>query len=109
MEVVDKILKYLKTDLVGQSIPKRKLEEKIKYSLKEILEEVLIEPFELIDKIKQKKQKPFVMLFCGINGTCKTTGIAKITYMLQKNRFSCVLAAADTFRAASIEQLKKHG
>ena len=107
--VVDKILKYLKTDLVGQSISKKKLEETINQSLKEIIEEVLIDPFDLIEKIKQKSEKPFVILFCGINGTGKTTGIAKVAYMLKNKKISSVIAAADTFRAASIEQIKKHG
>ena len=108
LEVVDKILKYLGTDLVGQSIPKKKLEYTINQSLKEIIQEVLVEPFDLLKKIKSKSEKPFIILFCGINGTGKTTSIAKITQMLQKQKLSCVFAAADTFRAASIEQLKKH-
>ncbi len=109
LEVVDKILKYLKTDLVGQSIPKKNLEEKINQSLKEIIQEILVEPFKLLDKIKQKQTKPFIILFCGINGAGKTTGIAKVAYMLKNKKISSVIAAADTFRAASIEQIKKHG
>ena len=48
------------------------------------------------------------MLFFGINGTGKTTSIAKLANMLKNQKISCVLAAADTFRAASIEQLKTH-
>ena len=109
LEVIDKIIKYLKTDLVGQSISKKRFEEKINQSLKEIIEEVLVEPFDLIEKINQKSEKPFVILFCGINGTGKTTGIAKIAYLLKKQKMSSTIAAADTFRAASIEQIKKHG
>ena len=61
LEVVDKILKYLGTDLIGQSIPKKKLEYTINQSLKEIIEEVLVEPFDLIEKINQKSEKPFVI------------------------------------------------
>ena len=109
LEVVDKILKYLGTDLIGQSIPKKKLEYTINQSLKEIIQEVLVEPFDLLKKIKSKPEKPFIILFCGINGTGKTTGIAKIANMLKKQKMSSVIAAADTFRAASIEQIKKHG
>jgi len=85
------------------------LEKEIKDSLKRIIEEILVEPFDLVDEIKNKKEKPYVILFCGINGTGKTTTIAKIADLLNKKKISCVLAAGDTFRAASIEQLKKHG
>ncbi|MBL7056474.1 signal recognition particle-docking protein FtsY, partial [Candidatus Woesearchaeota archaeon] len=42
-------------------------------------------------------------------GSGKTTSIAKVANMLKNNKFSCVLAASDTFRAASIEQLEYHG
>jgi fused signal recognition particle receptor len=68
----------------------------------------LIEPFDIAEKIKEKKDKPYVILFCGINGSGKTTTIAKIADSLKRRRISCVLAAADTFRAASIEQIKEH-
>jgi fused signal recognition particle receptor len=49
--------------------------------------------------------KPNVILLLGINGTGKTTSTAKLACYLQKNRHSVLLAAADTFRAAAIEQL----
>ena len=58
---------------------------------------------------KRKNKEPCVIVFVGINGTGKTTTIAKIADSLKANGISCVLAAADTFRAASIEQLKKYG
>ena len=68
---------------------------------------------DLIDKIREKKggteHKPYVILFCGINGTGKTTTIAKFGHLLKEKKLSCVIAAGDTFRAASIEQIKKHG
>ena len=47
-------------------------------------------------------------MFVGINGTGKTTTLAKIAHMLQKNKFSVVVAAADTYRAGAIEQLREH-
>jgi len=59
LEVVDKILKYLKTDLVGQSISKKSLENVINKSLKEVIEGVLIEPFDLIEKIKTTNKCDF--------------------------------------------------
>src|SRR5580765_1296597 len=49
--------------------------------------------------------KPKAILIVGVNGTGKTTSTAKLAYYFQRNRHSVLLAAADTFRAAAIEQL----
>ena len=49
--------------------------------------------------------KPKVILLLGVNGTGKTTSTAKFARYLQQHRFTVLLAAADTFRAAAIEQL----
>jgi len=49
--------------------------------------------------------KPSVILLLGVNGTGKTTSTAKLAHYLQRNKHSVLLAAADTFRAAAIEQL----
>lgn len=112
-EVADKIIEELKTEIVGKEFLKKEIEAEINESLKNIIRGILIEPFDIIERIKEKTQdqakEPFVMLFSGVNGTGKTTTIAKIASFLTKKGFSCVLAAADTFRAASIEQLEKHG
>ena len=107
-EVAERIIEDLKLKIVGKEFLKKEAEFEIKDAFKEIIEEILIEPFEIKDKIEEKTDKPYVILFCGINGTGKTTTIAKIADSLQKQGLSCVLAAADTFRAASIEQIKEH-
>jgi fused signal recognition particle receptor len=52
---------------------------------------------------------PIVYLVVGVNGSGKTTSIAKLAYSLKKEGKSVILAAADTFRAAAIDQLKKQG
>ena len=109
LEVVDKIKEDLTKDIVGLEIKKGKLEETILESLKNSILSVLIEPEDLIGKIKKKISGPFVIIFFGINGSGKTTSIAKLAYKLKEAGISCVLAAGDTFRAASIEQLQKHG
>ena len=109
MATIEKIHDNLKEQLVSKSIKKGKLEQEIKEILKQTLEQILLEPFNLIKKIKERKERePFVMAFFGINGSGKTTTIAKIAYLLKKNEIGCVLAASDTFRAASIEQLQEH-
>lgn len=80
--------------------------------LKKAISEILT-PDKEIDVIKEIQGKknlnqPYVMLFLGVNGTGKTTTIAKIAYFLKKSGFSSVAAASDTFRAAAIEQLTYH-
>ncbi|MGV8152408.1 MAG: signal recognition particle-docking protein FtsY [Candidatus Nanoarchaeia archaeon] len=110
LEVVDSIKKSLSEELLGKEIKKEDLESVITNALKNSIEKILINPQDPIKKIKEKKKigEPFVILFFGINGTGKTTSIAKLAHLLKENKLSCVLAAADTFRAASIEQIKIH-
>ena len=55
--------------------------------------------------IRRANGKPTVILIVGVNGTGKTTSTAKLAHYLQKHRHTVLLAAADTFRAAAIEQL----
>ena len=93
----------LKEKLIGGN-KKTSVEDALKESIKELL----IDSPDLIQQIKEKKEKPFVILFAGINGAGKTTTLAKIANLLKKNKLSLCVAACDTFRAASIEQLKVH-
>ena len=111
LDAVEDIKLHLSKKLVGREISKNELENEIRKELKSSLEEIMIEPenpLELIKIKKQEKDEPFVILFFGINGTGKTTSIAKIAHLLKSNNLSVVLAAADTFRAASIEQISEH-
>jgi fused signal recognition particle receptor len=57
---------------------------------------------------KRKKGEPFIIVFVGINGTGKTTTIAKVANFFNKKGYSVVLACSDTYRAGSIEQLEEH-
>jgi len=57
---------------------------------------------------KRKKGEPFIIAFVGINGTGKTTTIAKICHLLNKKGYSVVIACSDTYRAGSIEQMEEH-
>ena len=112
LEVAEKIVKELKNKIVGKELLKKEVEDEIKDSFKDIIREILILPPDLINEIKEKnliEKKPYVILFCGINGTGKTTTIAKIAEHLKRKKLSCVLAAGDTFRAAAIQQLEEHG
>jgi fused signal recognition particle receptor len=111
---VDKIRDSLKKALVDKEIKKDKIKDTIIQSLKDSILSVLIEPPNLLEQIKEHKNKgkdskePFTILFFGINGSGKTTSIAKLAHLLKKNNIASVLAAGDTFRAASIEQLETH-
>lgn len=107
LEAVDAIRNNLAQALVNQQMKKTEAEARILQALKDAILALLIEPPNLCEEIK-KSTPPYVILFFGINGTGKTTSIAKLAHLLKKEGISCVLAAADTFRAASIEQLKTH-
>lgn len=80
------------------------------------LKDVLLETMKTNNKIdllkaideKRKKGEPFVIVFVGINGTGKTTTIAKVCRFLNKHGYSAVIACSDTYRAGSIEQLEEH-
>jgi fused signal recognition particle receptor len=84
--------------------------------VKDILHELLIEilttkeEINLLENIEQRRQmkEPYTILFVGINGTGKTTSIAKVAQFLMKKGYSVVLAGSDTYRAGSIEQLEEH-
>lgn len=107
VEVIDRIKTDLKKELVDQPLPRdvpKKIEETLKRTLSEIL---TINRIDLVKKIKQK-DAPYIIAFFGINGTGKTTTIAKLTHYLQQQKLSVVLAACDTFRAAAIQQLEEH-
>lgn len=63
--------------------------------------------FKVLDG-RKSEHRPAVILFVGVNGTGKTSSIAKISHMLLRRGFSVVMAAADTYRTGSIEQIEEH-
>ncbi|MCY4490934.1 MAG: signal recognition particle receptor subunit alpha, partial [Thaumarchaeota archaeon] len=111
-EVVDTIKSDLKSRLVGSKVDKNNIEKFIKDNLISSISSLFdtAGSVNLVELINAKKNmgEPFLILFVGINGTGKTTSLAKIAYMLQEAKFSVVVAAADTFRAGAIEQLRGH-
>lgn len=104
---IEKIRGELKKELTSKRIKRGELEYEITKGLRKSLEKLLLDPFDLVKEIKKEK-KPYVIVFFGVNGSGKTTTIAKIAHLLKKNKISCVLSASDTFRAASLEQLEEH-
>lgn len=85
---------------------------RVKVILQDVLLSLLqragqLDIFALIDK-KKSIGEPAVLVFIGINGTGKTTSIAKLAHVLQKRGRTVILAASDTYRSGSIEQLEEH-
>ncbi|KAI6171075.1 Signal recognition particle receptor subunit alpha-like protein [Aphelenchoides bicaudatus] len=63
----------------------------------------------LRDVLHAKSEKrPYVIVFCGVNGVGKSTNLAKITFWLNENGHRVLIAAGDTFRAGAVEQLRTH-
>jgi fused signal recognition particle receptor len=112
--VANKICDELEKRLVGVQVKRLEDRKKIvEENLRQVLLEVMltssrIDLLKMADE-KRKKCEPFVLMFVGINGTGKTTTIAKVAQFLRDKGYSVVLAGADTYRAGSIEQLEEHG
>ena len=111
-EVIDSIKSDLKEKLIGSKVDKNEIENFVKNSLIQSISSLFdaAGSIDLTQNILAKKDspEPYIILFVGINGTGKTTSLAKLAYLLQKSKISVVVAAADTFRAGAIEQLKEH-
>ena len=107
--VVEKIKAGVRENLVGKKYDRSyTLDEVVEHAVKDAVRDVLkINEFDF-DAWLEKQEKPAVIMFVGINGTGKTTAIAKIANRIMKKGDTVVLAACDTFRAGAIEQLTFH-
>lgn len=110
-EIVEKIEKKMHSSVIGHKFSRMSLKQKVK--------EVLIEEVSSVMKSKEahfdeiineflEEKKPVVIMMLGVNGTGKTTSIGKVIKHFQKQDKSVVVAAADTFRAAAVEQIQEH-
>ena len=79
--------------------------EEIQSSLSKIINEIISTNIKKIDY--KNKTKPYVILMVGVNGSGKTTTIAKLANQFQQEKKNVLLVAADTFRAAAAEQLNE--
>ncbi len=111
--VADRICDEMEKRLNGVQV--KRLEDR-KKMVEKNLHDVLLEIMQTNGNIdllkaaeeKRKKGEPLLIVFVGINGTGKTTTIAKVARFFSKKGFSVVLACSDTYRAGSIEQLEEH-
>lgn len=85
----------------------QELDKILREEIAALLEENNIEDLE--DFVLPEDKKPFVMLVVGVNGVGKTTTIGKLAYQFKARGKKVVLGAADTFRAAAVDQLKLWG
>lgn len=112
MEVAEQIITSVRNDLVGRKIKRRNdVSDFTREALKKAIENILdIESKDINVLLEEAKKtgEPLKIMFVGINGTGKTTTIAKIsTYYIEKG-YTPVIAASDTFRAGAIEQISHH-
>ena len=107
--VVEEIKKGVRENLVGRKYDRSfTLEQVVEMSVKDAVRNVLkINEFDF-DGWLAGRDRPTVIMFVGINGTGKTTAIAKIAKRVQDQNMTVVMAACDTFRAGAIEQLTIH-
>ena len=91
-------------DSLRQRIKKENIQDE--EDVKKVLREEIIKIFDQIDSSLVLNTKPSVILVVGVNGVGKTTSIGKIANRLAKDGKKVVVAAADTFRAAAVEQLE---
>jgi len=107
--ICDEMEKRLDKVQVKRLEDRKKIVEK---NLREVLLETMMtnNKIDLLKALEEKRKKgePYVIVFVGINGTGKTTTIAKICHFLNKKGYSAVIACSDTYRAGSIEQLEEH-
>ncbi|RMF91339.1 MAG: signal recognition particle-docking protein FtsY [Methanobacteriota archaeon] len=107
LEVVDAVKADVKAALLGRSFGRgADLSAIVKQALRDSVKKVFVDG-DLLEIIREGK-RPFVIVFVGVNGTGKTTTIAKVARLLEREGFSTVIAAADTYRAGAIEQIEKH-
>lgn len=109
LAAAEKITADIKAALVGQSVRRTADVEKIvRDSMRRSITEIMaVDSVDLLKKVRTKK--PFLIVFLGFNGSGKTTTIARIGWLLKQKGVGCVFAAADTWRAAAIEQIEEHG
>ena len=109
IEATDYIITTLQNKLREEALPP---EQAIAY-LKTILRDLLAQPLQDQDgdnpAFVPEKDTLNIWLLTGVNGAGKTTTIGKLAHLAQKSGYSCLIAAADTFRAAAVEQVKIWG
>jgi fused signal recognition particle receptor len=107
--VVESIIDAIKQELIGAH---KKIGANtgniVETALRNALLSVMSKEMFDFDEFIANAPKPVNIVFTGVNGTGKTTTIAKVASRLKKNGYSVVVASGDTFRAGATEQIEKH-
>ncbi len=111
LKVVERLSRDLRKELTGKKLRLGvDAEEAIRTCLERSTRAMLERPkLDLPAAIRAHQPKPYTILFVGVNGTGKTTTVAKFAGWLRSQGLTSVIAAGDTFRAGAIEQLLVHG
>ncbi len=99
VEAAQEVVEEVRKKFRGRVVLQEELIETLKEKLKALM-------YQTEAPIRFAQDGPTVVLFCGVNGTGKTTSIAKLTNLMRGYGNQIVLGAADTFRAAAVDQLK---
>lgn len=107
VEATDAIIEALQQKLRDETLPP---DAAITY-LKQIIRDMLDRPLGEYGNLAFAPEKDMlnIWLMTGVNGAGKTTTIGKLAHIAQKSGYNCLIAAADTFRAAAVEQVKVWG
>ncbi|MGF1494152.1 MAG: signal recognition particle-docking protein FtsY [Microcoleaceae cyanobacterium] len=107
IEATDTVVEALQERLRQDALPP---EQAIAY-LKQVLRELLEQPYQkgYAPTFAPEKEQLNIWLITGVNGAGKTTTIGKIAHLANKSGYDCLIGAADTFRAAAVEQVKVWG
>ncbi|MSO55185.1 MAG: signal recognition particle-docking protein FtsY [Rhodospirillales bacterium] len=89
--------------LRDRRLPSTASVEEVRTALAETIEAALASTAKPLAPLAA--HRPHIILVCGVNGTGKTTTVAKLAHRFRKSGLSVMLAAADTFRAAAVDQL----
>ncbi|VDN01141.1 unnamed protein product [Thelazia callipaeda] len=112
-EPADKLCKSVEVKLEGKVVSTfSRVTSIVKESIREALVQLLT-PKRRVDILRdileaKREKRPYVIVFCGVNGVGKSTNLAKIAFWLNENGHKVLIAAADTFRAGAVEQLRTH-
>ena len=108
VSVVEKLKSDIKRELTGKKVKiGADLGKIVENTLRKSLKKILDKGFDF-DSFAKHCDRPCVVMFLGVNGTGKTTVIAKIAKYLMDKGYSVVISASDTFRAGAIEQISVH-
>ncbi len=110
LPVVERLRRDVRKEFAGRKLRRGvDAEEVIRAALERGVRAVLAQPPLDLARSVREHARPYVILLVGVNGTGKTTTVAKLAVWLRAAGFSVVIAAGDTYRAGAIEQLLVHG